>query len=148
MKINRAGTAALAVLSAAAIFGASFAGVRVGMGARSGTEKAAEPKSESRYIEMPGYDVLRLSAQQKEQQVYFYNPAENECFIEISLSLDGKELYASELIPPNTKIEQIDIAEPLEPGSYDGSIRYSCYDLYTQRELNGAEIAVELEVER
>lgn len=68
--------------------------------------------------------------------------------MEFSLLLDGETLYSSDRIAPNTKIENITIAKPLSRGSYTGAIlQYSCYDLYSQQELSGAEVAVNLEVE-
>lgn len=139
----------LVLLVIAAAFCASFFGARLGTAPNTGTAETekAEPLNAADSIALAGYDTLKLSAQQTEQSVYFYNPDRNKCFIVISVMCDGKELYTSPMIAPNTKIENISISEPLSVGIYDGIIKYSCFDLYTQRELNGAEAAVKLEVE-
>lgn len=146
---NRAIIILSAVLIIAAAFCASFFGAH--LGAAPTTEPAgaeeAEPLNAAESIALAGYDTLRLSARQAEQSVYFYNPGRNKCFIVISLLCDGEELYTSPMIAPNTKIEHISLSEPLQAGVYDGVIKYSCFDLYTQKELNGAQAAVKLEVE-
>ena len=143
---------AFAVLAAVAAFGLSFAGAR--MGAASGeptqTENVdAEPLNTCQNIALAGYEEIRLKANKTEQDVYFCNSEQNNCFITVSLLLDGEILYNSEMLAPNTKIDRIDLARVLSPGSYDGAeLRYNCYNLYTQRELNGATVAVKLEVEQ
>lgn len=146
---NRAIIILSAVLIIAVAFCASFFGARLGAAPTTGPAEAeeAEPLNAAESIALAGYDALRLSARQTEQSVYFYNPGRNKCFIAISLLCDGKELYTSPMLAPNTKIEHISLLEPLPAGTYDGIIKYSCFDLYTQRELNGAEAAVKLEVE-
>lgn len=143
-----------ALLAVAAVFLAAFMGARLGAekspetAAVTAAAEEAEPKDASQSIIIPGYDEIRLKAHEKEQAVYFYNPAENPCFFVISLKIDDTEIYRSEMLAPDTKIESISISEPLYRGSYGGAvISYACYDLYTQQELNGAEIAVKLEVE-
>lgn len=138
----------LILLVIAAAFAASYFGAR--LGAPNSTEAADEtqPLEANQSIILAGYDVIRLDAQETDQKVYFYNPDKNNCFIVISLIVDGVELYASDMIAPNTKIDSITLSQPLTAGIYDDAvIRYSCYDLYTQRELNGTDIAVKLEVD-
>ena len=145
-------TLALALFAAAAVFGLSFAGARMGVGVTSRETTAdatetVEPAEADLGIAIPGYDEIRLKANETEQAVYFYNPAQNRCFFVISLKIDDMEIYRSEMIPPNAKIESISLSRPLYSGNYSGAvICYSCYDLYTQQELNGAEIPVKLEV--
>lgn len=138
---------ALLLLAAVVVFALSFIGARVGLtSSRAAESDDLSPAAPS--IALPGYDEISLKADQTEQEVYFYNPKSNRCFMEFSLLLDGETLYSSDRIAPNTKIEYITIAKPLSRGSYTGAIlQYSCYDLYSQQELNGAEVAVNLEVE-
>lgn len=138
---------ALLLLAAVAVFALSFIGARVGLtSSRAAESDDLSPAVPS--IALPGYDEISLKAGQTEQEVYFYNPKGNRCFMEFSLLLDGETLYSSDRIAPNTKIENITIAKPLSRGSYTGAIlQYSCYDLYSQQELSGAEVAVNLEVE-
>lgn len=137
------------ILALAAVFAVSYIGARIGTGAKSETTteaEQAEPLEASQSIAIPGYDVIRLAAGQTQQSAYFYNPDSNTCFFIVSLCVDGAELYVSPMLAPNTQIENICLAEPLSAGFYDAVLMYSCYDLYTQKELNGAEIAVKLEV--
>ena len=139
------------VLAIAAVFSAAFLGARLGAGigpeAAADTTEAAEPLEAGQGIAIPGYDEIRLNANETEQTVYFHNPAQNRCFFVISLIIDGVEIYRSEMISPGAKIENISLSAPLYAGNYSGAVlSYSCYDLYTQQELNGAEMPVKLEV--
>lgn len=138
----------LLLLAAVAVFALSFIGARMGLTSSRATAESEDPSPAVPSIVLPGYDVISLKAGQTEQEVYFYNPKSNRCFLEISVLLDEETLYTSDWMAPNTKIERISIEKSLLRGSYDGAVlRYSFYDLYTQRELNGAEVAVKLEVE-
>lgn len=139
----------LILLVIAAVFAASYFGVRLGL-LNEASRAAADDEqllNANESIVLAGYDTIKFDAQQTEQQIYFCNSDKNKCFIVVSLLVDNAELYTSEMLAPNTKIESITLSEPLSKGVYDAVIRYSCYDLYTQRELNGSEIAVKLEVD-
>ncbi len=140
--------ALLIFLVIAAVFAASI------IGAKLGAAGEAEPAADDTVLDavantsIPGYDVLKLAADQIEQQVYFYNPAQNQCFFVISIECEGRQLYQSAMLSPNTKVENISLSVPLPAGFYAGAVlRYSCFDLYTQREMNGAEMTIRLEVE-
>lgn len=139
----------LILLAIAAAFAISYFGAR--LGALNSTEAAADevqPLNANQSIILAGYDVLKLDAQETAQSLYFYNSDKNNCFIVFTLIVDGAEIYVSDMIAPNTKIDSIILSQPLTAGIYDDAIiRYSCYDLYTQRELNGTDIAVKLEVD-
>lgn len=151
MTKRKAAALALSLLAVVVVFGVSFVGARMGAASREATQPEsleAEPLNACQNIALAGYEEIRLRANQTEQEVYFCNSEQNACFITVSLLLDGETLYSSGMLAPNTKIERIDLARPLSPGSYGGAeLLYSCYDLYTQRELNGASVAVKLEVE-
>lgn len=144
-----------ALLAVAAVFSAAFMGARLGAGIGpkaavdgADTEETAEPLEAGQGIAIPGYDEIKLKSRETDQTVYFHNPAQNHCFFVISLIIDDMEIYRSEMIPPGAKIESISLSAPLYAGSYSGAVlSYSCYDLYTQQELNGAEMPVKLEVE-
>ncbi len=142
---------AVVPLIVAVAFGAAFVGARFGGGNSPEPGPAAaetQPQNIGDNIAIPGYDVIRLKAHKTEQSVYLCNPEQNHCFFVISLLCDGAEVFKSGMMPPNAKAETITLTQPLEAGSYENAIvRYACYDLYTQRELNGAEIAIRLEVE-
>jgi hypothetical protein len=139
----------LALLAVAAVFSIAFVGARISIAGNqetAETSEAAGPLEASQSIAIPGYDVISLSAGQTQQSVHLYNPDANKCFFTVSLSVDGAEVYTSPMLAPNAQIESIDLNEPLLAGNYEGVLVYSCYDLYTQRELNGAKMAVKLEV--
>ena len=135
------------LLAVIMVFCVSFIGARIGATGRAMEEDTKELQDAYSSIVLAGYDRIKLRAGQKEQSVYFYNSEHNKCFLVFSLLLDGEELCRSGFLPPNTKIEQVTLSKSLAAGEYDNAIlRYSCYDLYTQRELNGADISVKLEV--
>lgn len=143
-------TAVSVLLALAAVFGASYMGASMGAGRspQAAAETAQEPQDAGESIAIPAFEKIRLRANQTAQEVTFYNPAENRCFFIISLLVDGNQIYRSEMMPPDTEVNAIDLSEPLYSGEYRGAVlQYSCYDLYTQRELNGAEMNVLLEVE-
>lgn len=117
----------LALFAAAAVFGLSFAGARMGTVSRETTAnvtetETAEPMEADLGIAIPGYDEIRLKANETEQAVYFYNPAQNRCFFVISLKIDDMEICRSEMIPPNAKIESISLSRPLYSGNYSGAV--------------------------
>lgn len=151
MTKRKAAACTLALLAVVVVFGVSFIGARIGIASRGPAQAeslAAEPLNACQNIALAGYEEIKLMANQTGQEVYFCNPEQNTCFITVSLLLDGEELYSSGMLAPNTKVKRIDLARPLPSGSYSGAeLLYNCYDLYTQRELNGASVAVKLEVE-
>lgn len=131
----------------AAAFAASFIGAKLGT-ANSQVAEEEQLLNATENIALAGYDVLHFSANQTEQDVFFYNSQKNRCFLIISIILNGEEIYTSQMLAPNTKIESISLSNPLPAGVYnDAVIRYSCFDMYSQRELNGTDIDIKLEVE-
>ncbi len=96
-------------------------------------------------IEIPGYKTIPIAADSTEITVDFRNPAANNCYFVIHLSLeDGTEIYRSELIPPGKGVQNITISQPLAAGEHAASIRYDTYTMDDQTPLNGAEIKVTL----
>jgi len=63
-----------------------------------------------------------------DQDVYLYNPTENQCNFVISLYLsDGTLLYKSEMLRPGESIENININKKLNAGLYRNVIlAYEC----------------------
>lgn len=144
---KKAGAAALAIVTAAAIFGISFVGAKMGAASSSaaGTEAATVEAQQS--ITIPGYEAIQLKAQQTAQEVQLYNPAENNCFFTVSLILDGAELFTTEPISPGEELTTVELSQPLAAGVYyDTILRYSCYDLESMEPLNGADVALIMEV--
>lgn len=148
MTKKRTATFALALLAALSAFGLSYAGARMG----AASDRAAQPESavieqSARLITIPGYEAIPLKAGQEKQTVSFYNPAGNSCYFELSLILDGTELFTSELIAPGEEVKSIRLEQPLAAGVYyDAQLRYRSFALDSMEELNGAEVVTILEV--
>ena len=98
-------------------------------------------------ISIPGYEMLELKADSKQQTIALSNPPQNNCYFEISLYLeDGTLLWKSELIKPGEATEPIVLTKELSKGYYPKSVlRYACFAMDTDRTpLNGAETKVTL----
>jgi hypothetical protein len=101
-------------------------------------------------IAIPGYKSITLKAKQLEQNVYFINPEQNDCYFVITLMLpDGTELYKSKMLPPAKGIYSIKLNQTLEAGTYDNSvIKYECFKMDDNlTPLNGAEVKLSLIVQ-
>lgn len=138
------------MLVVALIIGSSFCGAwfwtKHNATEHSTTEAIASETSGG--IAIPGYEEIRLKADQTTQSVSFYNPDDNNCYFVISLFIGNTELYTSEMIAPGGEITEIELIQPLSHGVYyEGIIRYSCYDLDTMEKLNGADVVTRLEVD-
>jgi hypothetical protein len=60
---------------------------------------------------------------------------------------DGTEIYHSSKLAPGETLDTIEMARPLEAGTYEGAtLRYACYDFDDLKPLNGADINFILEV--
>lgn len=98
-------------------------------------------------IAIPGYEMLELKANSKEQSLCMPNPPQNCCYFQISLYLEnGTLLWQSELIEPGANSKPMVLSVALEKGMYPNAVlRYSCY---SQDEnltpLNGAETKLTL----
>lgn len=138
---------AFVLIAAAAIFGLSFAGARMGTVSRERAIKEAQEESTTKAIAIPGYEAIPLKADQNEQSVSLYNPAANDCYFVVSLFLNEKELFTSELMAPGEELHNIFLSQPLSAGIYyDARLRYRSFDLDSMTELNGAEVVTILEV--
>ena len=113
------------------------------------TENTTAPTIEknSDSIAIPGYEMLELKADRKEQSLCFPNPEQNMCYFQISLYLeDGTLLWKSELIEPGKTSKPIVLTESLSKGTYPKAVlRYACYRMDEDlTPLNGAETKVTL----
>lgn len=109
------------------------------------TEPTIEKNPNS--IAVPGYEMLELKADSKEQSLCFPNPPQNVCYFQITLCLeDGTQLWVSELIEPGTNSKPMVLAKALPKGTYPNAVlRYSCYRMDEDLSpLNGAETKVTL----
>ena len=98
-------------------------------------------------IAIPGYEMLELKANSKEQSLCMPNPPQNCCYFQISLHLeDGTLLWQSELIEPGKTSKPIVLSKALNKGMYPNAVlRYSCYSQDENLSpLNGAETKLTL----
>ena len=105
--------------------------------------------TESDSIAIPGYDTLTFKAGEKTQEITLHNPEENTCYFKMSLILeDGTTIWTSDLLEPGMAFTTIDLDEALDAGTYsDVTLKYDCYSLKDQSQLNGAEIKVTIVAE-
>ena len=100
-------------------------------------------------IAIPGYEMLELKANSKNQSICLSNPPQNMCYFRITLSLaDGTLLWNSELIEPGKASEPMVLNKTLPKGTYPQAVlRYACYRMdEALTPLNGAETKVTLRV--
>lgn len=99
-------------------------------------------------IAIPGYAQLVMKAGEVMQDVELHNPQENLCYFVISIILpDGTEVFRSSPIEPGQKIDVIKLLQPLKAGTYENAVlRYSCYSIKDNKQLNGADTKFTLEV--
>ena len=104
---------------------------------------------ESDSISVPGYDTFTFKAGQKKQEITLHNPEENTCYFKMSLILeDGTTIWESDLLEPGMAFNEIELNQTLDKGTYSNvKLKYDCYSLKDQSQLNGAEIKVTIEVE-
>ncbi len=119
---------------------------------RSSTPEPPTPAEEDTpaQIAIPGYEGLTLQAGAKKQSIRLSNPAENDCYFQISLYLaDDTLLWQSGLIKPGKTSAPITLSRPLDPGAYPGAtLRYACFRLDREKTpLNGAETKLTLWVQ-
>lgn len=100
-------------------------------------------------IAVPGYELLELRADSKQQSLCLPNPKQNMCYFQISLYLeDGTLLWQSDLIEPGKTSNPMTLTNALDKGTYSNAIlRYSCYRMDDDlTPLNGAETKLTLRV--
>lgn len=151
---KKIGTVMLVVIVLAAVCASAFIGARLGVSApdlltRILFEADAADGSTVRTLSIPGFKELKLKANQTEQNVYFYNPTQNDCYFVVALIVDDVTYYTSERLSPGTELTNITLTQAIPAGTYERAIlRYSCYDMNdSTKELNGADVIVKLEVE-
>lgn len=97
-------------------------------------------------IAIPGYEILELQADQKQQSLSLPNPPQNVCYFQISLYLeDGTLLWKSDLIEPGAVSKPILLHQELAKGTYTNAIlKYNCFKMDGTTPLNGAETKLTL----
>lgn len=114
----------------------------------STTEKESTTKLNSTSTAIPGYEVLYLKADTKQQKIALENPAQNRCYFKITLLLeDGTVLWKSDLIKPGKKSEAIYLTQEMQRGNYKAILKYECYSMDGKmKPMNGAETKLSLRV--
>ena len=106
-----------------------------------------EKPGEKKQILIPGYTIMVMKANTKEQTVSIGNPADNACNFIIVLKLaDGTKLYESQELKPGEGLEEISIEQELEEGEYQAVIEYKCYAIEDNSPLNGGSAEFQLYV--
>ena len=105
--------------------------------------------TESDSISIPGYDSFTFKAGQRVQYITLHNPETNTCYFKMSLILeDGTVIWISDLLEPGMAFTAIELVEELDKGTYSNvRLKYDCYSLKDQSQLNGAEIKVTIVAE-
>ncbi len=100
-------------------------------------------------IAIPGYDTFTFKAGETTQNITLHNPEQNTCYFKMSFILeDGTTIWTSDLLEPGMAFSQIELDKALEAGTYSNvKLKYDCYSLKDQSQLNGAEIKVTIEAE-
>lgn len=107
-----------------------------------------EQKAENEYIpvgdiRIPHCGDIYYSLSSKTSDFYFENPAENSCYLKVSVTrLDTKEtIYSSTLISPGRKISGIGFAGKLtKAGNYSAMVKVDAYALDRMVHLNSLAI--------
>ncbi|WP_143315265.1 hypothetical protein [Clostridium sp. HBUAS56017] len=98
-------------------------------------------------IQIPGFKILNIAADNKNAQVGFSNPQGNPCYFVVSLILeDGTELYKSKMIPPGKGIYNILLEKTLPKGEYNGILKYETYGVDGLNPMNGANLKLTVAV--
>lgn len=94
----------------------------------TGIRKTKTKSIEQRGIAIPGLESLVFVADQKEQKVNFYNPADNEgILIALSLVVDDAVLWSSGNVEAGKGFYDIELSEPLKAGTYNAYLLYNCF---------------------
>lgn len=125
-----------------------LAGLRLDENAEAYTETPRDATPELSGIKVPGYDTLHLPAGETELGLTLPNPEDNPCYFSFELLLadTGESLYSSRLVAPGSCLGSVSLSRPLEAGTHTLIIKIRSYSLEDQTEMNGAEVATQLEV--
>ena len=129
-------------------FGDGRAAVETEGEAWTGNEDTYTGEKNTDTIDIPGFAAMDLKAGAVTQSVNLYNPERNTCYFRITLLLaDGTQLWQSKLIAPGNGLHEIELTQPLAEGAYqDAVLKYECFSLENQTQLNGSDIKLTLNV--
>lgn len=106
-------------------------------------KRKTESKGDSDSIAIPGFSELSFVANERNQQVNFFNPEVNDCYFKLTLLTEnGEMLWTSDLIEPGKGLYSIELLQDLPEGQHDNAVlKYECFTLdEDQSPLNGSEI--------
>ncbi|MEG0542155.1 MAG: hypothetical protein RR528_07480, partial [Angelakisella sp.] len=100
-------------------------------------------------IQAPGFSYIDVEEATGKLLRDFENPAGNPCFFQIVIELDdnGKRIYESRLIPPNSKLEQPTLDKKLKAGTYAATLHYRTFSIEDQQPMNMVDVKTELRVQ-
>lgn len=103
-------------------------------------------KNQSDMITIPSTSGIYLKSGQLEQKVDLYNPADNQCYFQITLALSDKTvIWKSGYIAPSESVKDITLLKTLERGIYGNcTLTYHCFSLDEKLPLNSASIEIEI----
>lgn len=104
-------------------------------------KKDKEKKQET--IAIPGFSELGFIANEKIQEVNFYNPEVNDCYFKLTLLTEESEvMWQSELIEPGKALYSIELSREFAEGTHENVVlKYECFTFDEQQSpLNGSEI--------
>jgi hypothetical protein len=138
----------VAAITASGAIGFQLGQQSVDVSGAAAVETMVAQAPEAGSIAIPGFDRMSVKAGETVQEATLYNPEANECYFVLSIYMpDGTEIYHSSKLAPGETLDSIELARPLEAGTYeDATLRYACYDFDDLKPLNGAEINFILEV--
>ena len=105
--------------------------------------------AETRTITIPATSGLNFKAGQTLQCVDLYNPKENNCYFKISIYLsDNTLLWQSNYLKPSEEINEINISQALQKGTYKNCLMiYDCFAITDENRLNSGEVKIEINVQ-
>lgn len=95
---------------------------------------------------IPGYDTITFPADSKQVRLTLPNDAENNCYLQYTLLLEGEVLYTSGLIEPGKAVKDLKLNRSLEQGTYQLTIQVQPYSLDDRQPQVNANVRAKLVV--
>lgn len=111
-----------------------------------GKQQLPNEKQESGKIEIPGFETLVFTENQKNQEVNFFNPENNNCLFQMNLFVEDIKYWESGYVSPGKGYYNVELTDTLTSGRYDAYLLYNCYK-EDGTKLNGAKVEFDLIVQ-
>lgn len=95
-----------------------------------------------------GFEKARVDGETGRFLGSLENPKGNSCYFAISIFAEEELVYQSKWIAPGQYINMPELSKKLKEGTYAGTIRYDCYHVVTEQQINGAEFHIQLIVSK